>query len=106
MWRAAALPGYLDRLAAVRFSAEWLGPWRAGKLPSPRLPDPVAQLAATGLPVLLLHGRQDMVFPAALAGQAAALLPGARAVVLEEAGHMAHVDSPTEWLAAVRDFLS
>ena len=105
VWRPGSLTGYLDRLAAVRFSAEWLGPWRAGTLPSARLPDPVARLAATGMPVLLLHGRQDMVFPAVLAGRAAALLPDARAVLLDEAGHMAHVDSPAAWLAAVGEFL-
>ncbi|WP_222195753.1 alpha/beta fold hydrolase [Modestobacter italicus] len=106
VWRAEALPGWLDRLAAVRFSGDWLAAWRAtGALPSPRLPDPVARLAATGTPVLLLHGRQDMVFPAALAEEAAARLPDARSVLVEEAGHMAHVDQPEPWLAAVREFL-
>ncbi|WP_299953528.1 alpha/beta fold hydrolase [uncultured Modestobacter sp.] len=107
VWRAEALPGWRDRLAAVRFSGDWLAAWRAtGALPSPRLPDPVRRLAATGRPVLLLHGRQDMVFPADLARQAAAALPDARAVLLDDAGHMAHVDSPDAWLAAVRTFLA
>ena len=105
VWRAEALPGYRERLARVRFSAEWLRPWRAGTLASPRLPDPVGRLAATGLPVLLLHGRQDMVFPAALVEPTAAQLLAARAVVLDDAGHMAHVDAPDAWLAAVRGFL-
>lgn len=105
VWRAEALPAYRERLARVRFSAEWMRPWRAGTLASPRLPDPVARLAATGLPVLLLHGRQDMVFPAALVEPTGAQLPGARAVLLDDAGHMAHVDTPDAWLAAVRGFL-
>jgi pimeloyl-ACP methyl ester carboxylesterase len=105
VWRAAALPGYLDRLAAVRFSAEWMRPWRAGTLASPRLADPIGQLGATGIPVLLLHGRQDMMFPASTAERAAALLPCAQAVVLDHTGHMAHVDQPQAWLAAIADFL-
>ena len=107
VWRADALPGWLDRIDAVRFSDAWLRAWRnTGVPPSPRLPDPVARLAATGRPVRLLHGRQDMVFPAALAEEAGALLPDAQAVVLDEAGHMAHVDQPHAWLGAVRAFLA
>ncbi|MCP3803155.1 alpha/beta hydrolase [Allokutzneria sp. A3M-2-11 16] len=104
VWRPEALPGYLRRLEAVRFSAEWLRPWRAGTLPSPRCEDAAKRLAALDIPVLLVQGRQDMVFPAALAERAAALIPSARAVVLDEAGHMAHVDQPEGWLAAIEDF--
>lgn len=44
VWRATAMPDYLQRLAAVRFSAEWLRPWRAGTLPPAPLHDPIAQL--------------------------------------------------------------
>jgi pimeloyl-ACP methyl ester carboxylesterase len=33
-------------------------------------------------------------------------LPAARAHVIDEAGHMAHVDQPGRWLAAVADFLA
>jgi pimeloyl-ACP methyl ester carboxylesterase len=106
VWRADRLPGYLRRLEAVRFSAEWLRPWRAGTLPSPRVEHAVDRFAALDIPLLLLHGRQDVVFPAALAEQAAAMIPSAHAVVLDEAGHMAHVDQPGAWLAAVREFLA
>ncbi|MFB9723127.1 alpha/beta fold hydrolase [Planobispora longispora] len=34
------------------------------------------------------------------------LIPSARAVVIEEAGHMAHIDQPRIWLDAIADFLS
>lgn len=105
VWRAESLAGYRERLSRVRFSAEWLRPWRAGRLPSARPDDAAARLAALGVPTLLLHGRQDMTFPAALAEQAAELIPGARAVLLDDAGHMAHVDRPGAWLQAVSDFL-
>ncbi|WP_226961850.1 MULTISPECIES: alpha/beta fold hydrolase [Streptomyces] len=106
VWRAAALAEYRARLARVRFTAEWLGPFRAGTLP-PALPERAAdRLAALGLPTLLLHGRQDMVFPAELAREAAARIPTARAAILDEAGHMAHVDQPGPWLTAVRAHLA
>jgi pimeloyl-ACP methyl ester carboxylesterase len=106
VWRPQARPGYLDRLAGVRFTAEWLRPFRAGTLPDARPPDAARRLAALGLPILLLHGRQDMTFPARLAEDAAGLIPSARAAVIEEAGHMTHVDQPGAWLDALQDFLS
>jgi pimeloyl-ACP methyl ester carboxylesterase len=106
VWRPEARPGYLRRLSLVHFTAEWLRPHRAGILPSPRLADPVAELSAAGRPVLLLQGEHDMTFPAFLAGQAASRIPRATAVVLADAGHMAHVDDPHGWLSALRRFLA
>jgi pimeloyl-ACP methyl ester carboxylesterase len=106
VWRAEALPGYLDRLEAVHFSGEWMRPWQAGILPSARPDDAAQRLSALGLPLLLLHGRQDMTFPATLAEEAAKLIPSARAVIIEEAGHMAHIDQPRAWLDALTDFLA
>lgn len=106
VWRAEALPGYLRRLEQVRFSGDWARPWLAGRLGSARPDDGRRRLAATGIPILLLQGRQDMTFPAGLADVTAAAVPAARACVLDEAGHMAHVDQPDRWLAAVADFLA
>ncbi|MCM2416239.1 alpha/beta fold hydrolase [Streptomyces sp. RKAG290] len=106
VWRAQVLPDYLDRLAGIQFSGEWLRPWKAGMLPDPRPADAAQRLASLGLPLLLLHGRQDMIFPASLADETAGLIPSARAVILEEAGHMAHIDQPGAWLEAVNDFLT
>ena len=65
----------------------------------------MARLGAVGLPMLLLHGRYDLGFPASLAIQAAAEIAAARSVILPEAGHMAHIDAPEAWLAAVAAFL-
>jgi len=106
VWRPESLPGYLRRLSEVRFTAEWLRPYRAGVMPSPWLEDPLARMSAAGRPVLLLHGEKDMTFPAFLAVQTAAALSQSTAVVLPDAGHMAHVDDPAAWLAAVRRFLA
>jgi pimeloyl-ACP methyl ester carboxylesterase len=105
VWRADRLDGYLDRLAQVRFGGEWVRPWRAGTLPSALPADSERDLAGLGIPVLLLHGAQDMTFPGRLAARAAARLPAARAVILEDAGHMAHVDQPGRWLDALAAFL-
>jgi pimeloyl-ACP methyl ester carboxylesterase len=65
----------------------------------------VTRLTDLGKPILLLHGRHDMTFPASLVEPTTALTPSARGVVIEEAGHMAHVDQPERWLAAIRAFL-
>ncbi|GAA4957033.1 pimeloyl-ACP methyl ester carboxylesterase [Nonomuraea thailandensis] len=104
--RPQALADHLDRLSRVRFTAEWLRPLRAGILPAARPEDSARRLAAAGHPLLLLHGRQDLTFPAHLVERAAKLIPSARAVIIEEAGHMAHVDQPQEWLDAVARFLA
>ncbi|WP_040698592.1 alpha/beta fold hydrolase [Nocardia vinacea] len=106
IWRAAALPDYLRRLAAIRFSAEWMRPMLAGTLPSPRYENAARRLAELNVPLLLLHGRQDMIFPSTLTTEAVALIPSAQPVVIDEAGHMAHIDQPDQWLGAVREFLS
>lgn len=106
VWRAEVRPDYLRRLDRVRFSGDWAEPWLAGRLGSARPDDGRRRLAATGIPILLLQGRQDMTFPAGLAEVTAAALPAARARVLDEAGHMAHVDQPGRWLDAVADFLA
>ena len=47
-----------------------------------------------------------MTFPVELAYRAADELPAASAVVLDEAGHMTHVDQPGQWLLAVDRFLA
>jgi len=106
LWRADKLEGYLQLLAKVQFTGEWLRPWRAGILP-PALPaDSQHGLAALGIPILLLHGAQDMTFPSRLAAQAAASVPSACAVILQDAGHMAHIDQPRQWLEALTAFLA
>ena len=56
LWRQEPLAGYLARLQRVRFSAEWLRPWRAGTLPPAHHDHAARRLAALGTPMLLLHG--------------------------------------------------
>jgi pimeloyl-ACP methyl ester carboxylesterase len=105
VWRAESLPDYLARIDKVHFTNDWDAPYLAGILPSPRYPDALERFASKDLPILLLHGRQDMTFPAHLASEAAAAIPTAQAVILDEAGHMTHLDQPEAWLTAVQTFL-
>jgi pimeloyl-ACP methyl ester carboxylesterase len=106
VWREETVDEYLRRIAEVHFTNDWDEPYLAGILPSPRYPDALERFAALGLPMLLLHGRQDMTFPAALTTEAAKAIPSAQPVILDEAGHMAHIDQPVAWLQAVKDFLA
>lgn len=106
VWRPQARAEYLSRLRTVRFSADWALALRAGVLPPARPENSQARLASLGTPILLLHGRQDMTFPVTLAEDAATEMANARAVILDQAGHMAHIDDPRGWLTAVTSFLA
>ena len=106
VWLPEALPGYLARLEKIQFSYEWAHPWLAGTLPSAQCDDATTRLGALGIPILVLHGRYDMTFPAALAQRAADLIPAVRAIIVDNAGHMAHIDQPEQWLTAVSEFLA
>ena len=106
VWRLDVLEGYLARLAEVRFSSDWSRAWPDHSVMPPARPDNVVErLRQLGTPLLLLHGRQDMTYPAALVEPTLALIHNARGVVLNEAGHMAYVDQPEAWLTAISDFL-
>lgn len=106
VWKTESRAELRRRLENVRFSAEWARPFLAGTLPSGRPEDSLARLAAQQVPILLLHGRQDMTFPAELAERTAAEMPNARAVILDQAGHMTHIDQPEAWLQAITGFLN
>lgn len=103
--RAQSCPEWKRRLDTIRFSGDWLNAWRTGTLGTALPVDAPARLKALNTPILFLHGRQDMVFPVDLAVRAADLIPQARCVIVENAGHMAHVDQPVKWLSAVSAFL-
>jgi pimeloyl-ACP methyl ester carboxylesterase len=105
VWQLELLPEYLARLDQVHFSADWTASWLADDLPPARPEAAAERLAALGKPILLLHGRQDMTFPVSLVRPTTQRIPTARAVIIDNAGHMTHVDQPGQWLAAIRDFL-
>jgi proline iminopeptidase len=53
---------------------------------------------------LIVHGAQDVI-PARLADETAALLPRARKVIIDRAGHMPFFEQPEEFFRAVLAFL-
>ena len=53
---------------------------------------------------MLLAGACDDKYRA-ISGELAELIPDARAVVIDDAGHSAHIDNPAGVSAAILDFL-
>jgi len=64
------------------------------------------ELAALRLPVLLVVGERDPLFPPDVVRRAAALLPDARVVEIPGTGHSPYFEDPGAWNAAVADFLA
>jgi pimeloyl-ACP methyl ester carboxylesterase len=56
------------------------------------------------MPVQVIWGREDRLFPVAYADAYAQRLPNARALILEECGHLVHLENPDELAAATTAF--
>lgn len=71
-------------------------------------PDPAwwRDLARITAPTLVVAGGTTSHVPQDLLAEAAALIPGARLVTLEGAGHTPHRDAPERFLTEVRGFLA
>lgn len=66
-----------------------------------------AELASVGVPVLLVHGRDDRVVPWRVSSaQLIDLLPDARLHVLSGCGHWTMIEKTAEFLAVVQPFLA
>jgi 2-hydroxymuconate-semialdehyde hydrolase len=66
-----------------------------------------AELASIGVPVLLVHGRDDRVVPWRVSSaQLVDLLPDARLHVLAGCGHWTMIEKTAEFLGVVRPFLA
>jgi pimeloyl-ACP methyl ester carboxylesterase len=52
------------------------------------------RVAAQGLPVLLVWGRQDKIVPFKLSEKARQILPQAEFHAIDQAGHIAHYERP------------
>ena len=63
------------------------------------------RLASIPQPVLVLCGRHERTCPLEASEAIAAGIPDARLVVFEHSAHMAFVEEPDAYLAAVREFL-
>jgi pimeloyl-ACP methyl ester carboxylesterase len=57
------------------------------------------------IPALVIHGEYDLV-PKELAAHIAQAIPGARFVLLEDAGHFSFLERPAEVQKEIVDFLN
>lgn len=64
-----------------------------------------AFLRGVDLPVLVIHGHDDDIWPLRTARELAATVPGAQLAALDDAGHAAMRQVPDAWADAVAGFL-
>ena len=68
-------------------------------------PDQSATLAEATVPVLILHGAEDMLCPAEMHRAMHDLIPGAELVTINRAGHLPCLENPVETTAALQRWL-
>jgi 2-hydroxymuconate-semialdehyde hydrolase len=105
-----------DELVELRYRASLDPPVRdswAAMFPAPRqrwvddLALSGAELTSIGVPVLLVHGRDDRVVPwRSSSAQLVDLLPDARLHVLSRCGHWTMIERTADFLAVVEPFLA
>jgi proline iminopeptidase len=64
------------------------------------------RLGEIKVPTLVMAGRQDFIYPPEHQKELAAMIPNARMVIIDHAGHNPHDEKTAETIKAVRDFLS
>ena len=95
----AALPDQAK--AAMAGNQAALRAYTAGGMTDPSLQ---GQLAAVRVPVLVVWGAADRIYPPEHGEAFAKAIPGARLVVLDKAGHLPQLEAPSALLAAVQEF--
>jgi pimeloyl-ACP methyl ester carboxylesterase len=70
---------------------------------SPRLEEVMPKIKAD---TLVIWGKEDKLFPVALAPYIAGLTPRARSAIVENAGHFPHIDQPQEFISVAQQFLN
>jgi 3-oxoadipate enol-lactonase len=69
-------------------------------------PDATQSLGRIEVPVLILHGADDQLIPAAEAESMHSAVRGSRLEILPEAGHLLNMEQPELFNQAVRNFLA
>jgi pimeloyl-ACP methyl ester carboxylesterase len=64
------------------------------------------RLKKINAPILMIWGREDRILLASEGEAAVERMAGARLHVMDQAGHLPHIDKPEEFNATVLDFLS
>lgn len=93
-------------LAQPEHLANWLK-WPMGhpKGPYGGVEELLGKLAHSKVPTLMIHGRDDRTVPMEITLRTAALIPNARAVILNRCGHWAQVEHAAEFQRLVLNFL-
>jgi len=69
-------------------------------------PDSTALLSTITVPTLVVFGAEDIITPAETEGRSLAdAIPGAKLVIIPNAGHLSNLEQPEVFNAAVREFL-
>jgi 3-oxoadipate enol-lactonase len=68
--------------------------------------DKSAALSRIAVPTLLVYGSDDRLTPPAIGSDMASRIPGAKMVVVEDAGHLPNIEKPDEFNAILRAFLA
>jgi 3-oxoadipate enol-lactonase len=70
-------------------------------------PDSTATLPTITVPTLVVFGAEDVITPAETEGRSLAdAIPGAKLVIIPNAGHLSNFEQPEAFNAAVREFLT
>lgn len=70
------------------------------------LADQRKRALAVHVPTLVICGDEDAITAPSLSQELVALIPGARLQIIKDASHLANLDKPTEFNAAIDDFLA
>jgi len=95
----AALPDQAK--AAMAGNQAALRAYTAG---GPTDPSLAGQLGSVRVPVLVVWGAADRIYPPEHGEAFATAIPGARLLVLDKAGHLPQLETPSDLLAAILDF--
>ena len=69
-------------------------------------PDSTATLSTITVPTLVVFGAEDVITPAETEGRGLAdAIPGAKLVIIPNAGHLSNLEQPEAFNGAVREFL-
>lgn len=92
-------------VSEITFTTEWLKAFRAGTMG-------IQQIASTETinnskkNVLIIHGEKDLRFPVSVAHRLNESLENSELVIIENAGHLAHLEKPSTWAKAIDRFLN
>jgi pimeloyl-ACP methyl ester carboxylesterase len=99
----AERPGFAE-YAAYKWDAQSPVMWMTMMHEIVTQPDQLESLATLAVPTLCIVGEQDVMFMGPM-DDIAAVVPGARSVVIPDAGHSPQWENPPAWQASMLEFL-